>query len=80
MERLMIGDPSLPSKLQQAAGLVELIDPSGRVVGYFTPPLTPKHYTGMEPRLSKEELEKRKQQKNQKTYTTAEVLAYLEKL
>lgn len=80
MERLMIGDASLPVKLQQAAGLVELVDAGGRVVGYFTPPLRPAQYTGVGSQLSKEELEKRKQQKNQKTYTTAEVLAYLEQL
>lgn len=80
MERLLIGDPTLPVKLQQAATPIELVDAEGRVVGYFMPRPTPAQYEGLECPLSREELEKRKQQKNQKTYTTAEVLAYLANL
>jgi hypothetical protein len=52
---------------------------SGRVLGQFVPSFDPSGYEGLEPQISQEELQRRKQSKG-KSYTTAEVLAHLDKL
>jgi hypothetical protein len=58
---------------------LEICDESGRVVARVLPALDRLQHEGLDPRISKEELTRRKQHKG-KTYTTAEVLAHLEKL
>jgi hypothetical protein len=58
---------------------LEVCDESGQVLGRFYPFPDPARYEGLEPQVSREEIERRRQNKG-KTYTTAEVLAYLEKL
>ena len=60
-------------------GPVEVCDESGRVIARLFPTLDPSQYEPMEPQISKEELQRRKQSKG-KTYSTAEVLARLKKL
>jgi hypothetical protein len=74
----LIIDADLPAKLTNITQPVELWDTNGRMLGRFFPYLDPSAYN-LEPQISNEELERRKRS-NEKTYTTAEVLAYLEKL
>jgi hypothetical protein len=78
MTRILVDD-LLRSKLHDLTQPLELCDAQGRVVGRFLPVIDPSLYEGLESPLSKEELQRRKQNKG-KTYTTAEVLAHLEKL
>jgi hypothetical protein len=78
MTRVVV-DETLRTRLHNLDQPLELCDTSGRVLGRFLPVLDPALYEGLEPQISKEELQRRKQQKG-KTYTTAEVLAHLEKL
>lgn len=75
----IILDANTREKLAAVTEIVELCDDSGRVLGRFLPIFDPSRYEGLQPQISKEELQRRKQSKG-KTYTTAEVLAYLEKL
>jgi hypothetical protein len=75
----VIADETLPGKLHNLAQPVEVCDTTGRLLGRFFPVLDPSQYEGLEPEISKEELERRKQSKG-KTYTTAEVINYLKKL
>jgi hypothetical protein len=77
MTRLIV-DATLPDKLASLLQPTELCDAQGRVLGRFYPQLEPSEYN-LEPQITKEELQRRKQS-GEKTYTTAEVLAYLEKL
>ncbi len=75
----IIVDPSLRTKLDNLTQPVELCDESGRVLGRFLPTFDPSMYEGLDPQISKEELQRRKQFKG-KSYTTEEILAYLKKL
>jgi hypothetical protein len=70
-------DSDLRHKLLNLSQPLELCDESGRVLARVLPTIDPSPYEGLEPQISKEELQRRKQQKG-KTYSTAEVLAYLE--
>ncbi len=72
-------DADLRSKLLDLTQPLELCDESGRVLARVLPAIDPSLYEGLEPQISEEELQRRWQSKG-KTYTTAEVLAYLEKL
>jgi hypothetical protein len=72
-------DADLRSKLLGLTQPLELCDESGRVLARLLPAIDPSSYEGLEPQISREELQRRKQNKG-KTYTTAEVLASLEKL
>jgi hypothetical protein len=78
MTRIVIDDV-LRSKLNDLTQPLELCNAEGRVVGRFFPVIDPSQYEGLESPTSREEIERRKKNKG-KTYTTAEVLAYLEKL
>ena len=73
----IIIDAGLRTKLENLTQVVELCDESGRVVGRFLPVLDLSQYECVEPQLSEEELQRREQEPE---YTTAEVLAHLEKL
>ena len=75
----IILDDTLSSKLHQLTQDVELCDPSGRVLGRFIPQVDMSEWEPLSPDVSEEELDRR-EQANEKRYTTAEVLAYLEKL
>ena len=75
----LIVDASLPGKLPSLTQPVELLDLSGQVLGQYIPAVDLSEYEPFEPQISEEELERR-MNSNEKRYTTAEVLAYLEKL
>ncbi len=75
----IIVDPAMGQKLANVFHTVELRDESGAVLGYFSPKIDPSQWEGTEPEISEEEIRRRVQSKEPR-YTTAEVLAYLEKL
>ncbi len=77
MSQVMV-DAALSSKLGKQFQPVELCDPSGRVLGQFIPKVNLSEYGPFEPQVSEQELDRRVQETE--SYTTAEVLAYLEKL
>jgi hypothetical protein len=71
-------DAALKEKLPNLDEPIELCDEEGHILALIRPVLSPTLYD-REPRISEEELERRFAEPG-KTYTTAEVLAYLEKL
>jgi hypothetical protein len=73
-------DEATAAKLRQAAGFVELTDPSGRTVGFFTPPRDRAEYERMECPFTEEELAELEKAIDGPTFTTAEVLEHLAKL
>lgn len=77
MSRMTL-DAAVAEKLRQTVTSIELCDPSGKVLGRFTPKLDPDEYD-LEPKISHEELQRRIDS-NEPRYTTAEVLKYLESL
>lgn len=76
---MIVIDSVTRRKLQAASQPVELCDESGKVLGHFLPAVDLSEYEGVECPSSDEELD-RISRSNEKCYTTAEVLAYLEKL
>jgi hypothetical protein len=77
MTRLILDD-ALKAKLHNLTEPLELCDPSGRVLARVVPHYDPDEYD-LEPKISQEEIE-RISASEEKGFTTAEVLAYLEKL
>jgi len=75
MTRIIL-DEALRDKLHGLSRPLEFCDEGGRVLGRFTP-TAPSGTGGTEPALSEEELQRREQEPE---YSTAEVLAFLEKL
>jgi hypothetical protein len=78
MTRVIV-DEVLRSKLHNLSLPLELCDESGRVLGRVFPAVDLSQHEPLEPQVSEEELDRR-ERANEKRYTTAEVLAYLEKL
>jgi hypothetical protein len=78
MTRVIL-DATLQQKLYNLTQPQELCNESGKVLAHWTPILDLSQYEPLEPQVSEEEL-LRRSQSDDKTYTTAEVLAYLEKL
>ena len=78
MTRILV-DAALPAKLPQMTEPVELCNESGRVLGRYIPSSDYSEYGPRDAQVSEEELDRRSRS-NEKTYTTAEVIAYLEKL
>jgi hypothetical protein len=78
MSRIIL-DSALCGKLRGLAEPVQLCDDSGRVLGEFIPRIDMSEWEFVGPEVSEEELDRR-EGSNEKRYTTAEVLAYLEKL
>jgi hypothetical protein len=76
---IIIVDDALRSKLLNLTEPLELCDESGRILARVTPQLGAAKYGPLVPQVSDEELERRARS-NEKRYTTAEVLAHLEKL
>lgn len=72
-------DATLASQLQQLSSVAELRDPTGRIVARVVPIIDWSQWRPLSPDVSDEELDRR-EQSNEKRYTTAEVLAHLEKL
>ncbi len=75
----VILDASVSSKLNELIHPVELCDPTGRVLGRFIPMIDPSEWEAVSPAATQAELDRR-ELANEKRYTTAEVLAHLEKL
>jgi hypothetical protein len=75
----IILDPIVAGKLNALGHPVELCDPSGQVLGRFIPLIDLSVWEPISPDITEEELERRAKS-NEKRYTTAEVLAHLEKL
>ena len=74
----IICDATLREKLHDLAQPLELLDESGHVLARLVPVPEPEGDL-LEPQISKEDLRQRRSEGG-KTYTTAEVLAYLESL
>lgn len=77
MTRIVI-DSALPAKLPELTQPVELCDSAGRVVGRFFPTLDASEFEPVDPNVTDDELQRRKQSTS--WYTTAEVLARLGKM
>jgi len=77
MTRVIIDD-ALRSKLHNFTEAVELCDESGRVVAQVFPVEDLSQYDLTEPPISEEELERRRNSTDD--LSTAEVIAFLEKL
>ena len=75
----IILDAGVSTQLHNLSKTVELCDPSGQVLGRFVPLIDLSEWEPLSPDVSEEELDRRAQSK-EKRYTTAEVLAHLEKL
>lgn len=76
----VVHDPGLLAKLEEGHGPLELCDRSGRVLGTFYPRLAAVDYEAVErarPKLSREEIERRRQGR---TYSTGDVVKHLESL
>jgi hypothetical protein len=78
MTRVLVTE-ALRSMLHNLSRPLELCDESGQIVGRVFPTVDLSQYEPLEPQINQEEIRRRKQSK-EKSYTTAEVLAYLEKL
>ena len=72
-------DAVLKEKLPNLETTIELCDEEGHVLARIEPVLDPALYSDLEPQISEEEIQRRFSEPG-KTYTTAEVLAYLESL
>jgi hypothetical protein len=76
MPRIML-DATAADKLR-ADQIVDVCDPSGKVIGRFTPAFDPSEWEPWEPEIDEEELQRREQ--SDKWYTTEQVLAHLKSL
>lgn len=72
-------DADFASRLHEVVQTVELCDPSGRILGRFVPAVDPSEWEPVTPDVSEEELDRRAQS-GERRYSTAEVLARLERL
>ena len=72
-------DAAILEKLLAQMESVDICDASGKVVGHFVPKIDPAEFEVVGPDISEEELHRR-MESNEKRYTTAEVLQYLERL
>ena len=77
MTRIIL-DPSTAARFGGVAQSVEVCDPSGRTLGYFTPALDRSLYEGVECPVSNEELTRR--EREEPTSSTQDVLAHLRRL
>ena len=77
MTQIML-DATAASRLCRVKEPVQICDPDGHVIGQFIPTIDTSEWQPVSPDISEDELERRSKS-NQKRYTTAEVLAHLEK-
>ena len=75
----IILEPGVARQLHGLGQPVELCDPSGRMHGRFVPVVDLSEWEAVSPDATEEELRKRANS-SEKQYSTAEVLAHLEKL
>jgi hypothetical protein len=78
MTRVLVDDTML-QKLHNLRQPLELCDATGKVLAEVMPKFDPSEWEPVEPQLSEEEL-RRRESSSKRTYTTAEVLAHLERL
>jgi hypothetical protein len=71
-------DASVAEQLRRASEIVELRDPSGRVIGHFTPQINPSDWESAGPELTDDE--EAQIYKENKWYTFDEVTAHLKSL
>jgi hypothetical protein len=71
-------DEALAGKLHGLNEIVQLCDPGGRVLGWFSPQVDMSEWEPVSPEVSEEELDRRA--KSNEWYTTEEVLDHLKKL
>ena len=76
MTRIIV-DAAMRSKLGELRESVELCDESGHVLARVVPALNEADFERWAPEISREELDRRMQEPD---FSTAEVLAFLEKL
>ena len=67
------------SRFESLKDPIQICDPAGRVLGRFFPESSMSRWEPISPEISEEELDRR-QNSEERRYTTAEVLAYLENL
>jgi hypothetical protein len=72
-------DEALANKLQGLTEMVQLCDSAGRVLGWFSPQVDMAEWEAISPDVSEEELDRR-EQSNERRYTTDEVLDHLRNL
>src|SRR5437763_1133305 len=77
VERVVV-DAEMLQKLRQLTEPLELYDDKGHILARVTPVLDPALWGPLVPQVSEEELDRR--ERSDTWYTTAEVLAHLEKL
>ena len=77
MTRVVVNE-TLRSLLHNLSQPLELCDEAGRVLGGVFPTADVSQYEPWEPKFREDDL-RRQEQSNEKRYTTAEVLAQLEK-
>ncbi len=75
----VIVDAELLGRLHNLRQPLQLCDASGKILARVVPVPESADYEDLEPQIRREEMQRRKQNKG-RTYTTAEVLAHLEKL
>lgn len=78
MTRVIV-DEVLLNKLLDLTQPIELCDESGQILGRVLPACDLSEYEPGEPPIDEEELQRR-ERSNERRQTTAELLAYLEKL
>jgi len=78
MTKILV-DETLRAKLHDLTQPLELCDAEGHILGRFTPVLDPALFD-LQPPFTEEEIKQLLLDKGGKTYSTAEVIAYLEKL
>jgi hypothetical protein len=71
-------DAAAADKLRAADQIVEVCDPTGRVIGEFSPAFDPAEWEPITPEVTEEELQRREQ--SDTWYTTEQVLAHLRSL
>ena len=76
MTRVIVG-PDVWASLAAIKGPTQLCDEAGHVLGYFTPAAEKPLYDKVQPRISEEELQRRRQEKGGRTL--GEILDDLEK-
>lgn len=72
-------DPELAGRLSHLLQTVELCDSSGRVLGRFVPATESSRWEPIGPDVSEDELDRR-EQSDERRYSTTEVVARLESL
>lgn len=71
----IVADLELVSELSQQDDIAAICDSTGRLVGYFTPALSPADYEGVDAPATEEELDRRSREGGGRTL--AEIMADL---